>query len=908
MYWNPLSAFPCLVLLSLAPVLSGEQHPGFSGMVTDSSGAAIADVKLELKNSSGAILAISRTNAEGHFVWRGIPPGVYHVRVTAPGFAARELAVNTAVTRETSVTLEPESVYTRVTVSSTRGAVDETTSSSYVAIVKDSEALQSRPLPTIGNVLEHEPGILVQQTTYAQVSPFLRGFTGYHVLNLVDGIRYNNSTFRSGPNQYLAFVEPSQAQRLEALLGPAGAQYGSDSLGGTINVVTLEPHFSERGALATHGEVALAGATADLSASAAARLTLGNERISWLFGASGRRHNDVRAGSGGDSRNVFYRLFGLPRETFHDLLGGRQQDTGFDQHGFHTKFAARPRPDQLVSLWYQRGVQAGVHGYKDLLGGLGRLQSTFEPQVLNFFYARYEKLSLGALDSLSGTFSINSQTDGGLRQNLRLTDAITRDYNRVDAYGYSSQATTHFGNRTFVAFGGDIYDERIRSDRDITNPVRATVENVRPLYPDGSTYRTYGLFGQSNVEVLPSRLRIGFGGRLTGIQFRTKEESRFGVPESSQWFRDVTFNTSVSWQLTGNFGIQGLVSRGFRAPNLNDLGAIGLNDLGYEIPAAEAIPSGALLSNDAGEGALPKGAPIEELRPESLMNYEFGVRFTTRRLYTRVQLFDAELYDPIVRRTLLFSANAIPTQLAGNPVTPLPQTAAQRELGVATVATGFDPRAVKAFVNDGRARYYGFEWLANYALSSRWSLEAGYSYILGRELNPNRFARRLPPQSGALSVRYVPSGRRLWMEASLAASGAQERLSGGDRDDERIGASRRRQDIADFFRGARVASYLDGTGQVFLPTAETLQQIQDRVLPLGASINGVRVTGDNTRVPLYLSTAGWATLGFRAGVPFGERWQVVAGLQNLTDKSYRVHGSGLDSPGINGYVSLRYTF
>jgi outer membrane receptor protein involved in Fe transport len=122
-------------------------------------------------------------------------------------------------------------------------------------------------------------------------------------------------------------------------------------------------------------------------------------------------------------------------------------------------------------------------------------------------------------------------------------------------------------------------------------------------------------------------------------------------------------------------------------------------------------------------------------------------------------------------------------------------------------------------------------------------------------------------------------------------------LSGGDIDDERIGASRRRQDIADFFAGSRIAPFI--ANGVFTITGESLRQIQDRVLP------GV---ADSTRVPLYTSTAGWVALDVQGGLPIGERWRVGGGIGNLLDKNYRLHGSGLDSPGWNAFANLRYTF
>jgi outer membrane receptor protein involved in Fe transport len=881
-----------------------------TGIVTDALGAAIPGAEVEIRNISGTVVWTSRTGNDGLFRWVAARPGYHQVRVSSTGLDSRESVVYVAasdVNTDIQITLQPRSVYTRITVSATRGAAEEAESSAHVVFARDLEDNRERPIATLGEALAGGPGTLVQQSTFGQVSPFLRGLTGYQVLNLIDGIRFNNSTFRSGPNQYLAFIEPNQAQRIEALLGPTGVQYGSDSLGGTIHVITSPPVFSTDNRRSMHGDFFFGGASADLSATGSAELSASGEKTFWLVGASGRKHNDIRAGGGYDSRNVFHRFFGMPLDSVEHLLGSRLQDSGFRQYGVQAKAAFRPRADHLITLNYQRGVQDQVRAYKDLLGGLGRLQSDFDPQMLNWIYARYEKLSLGFLDSLTGTFSLNSQVDGSARRNLLYTDPLTQDWNRVNTWGYSAQGTTHRTSRMLLSFGGEIYDDRVASRRTMTDPVRGSVTHPRPLYPDNSKYQNFGAFAQTNVDLTRS-LRASGGVRYTAVRFATRQDQTLNIPQSTEWFRDFTFHYSMRWQVAGPLGIHGVVSRGFRAPNLNDLGALGLNDLGYEVPASAAIAARALLSADSGEGALSKNEPLRPLRAESLMNYEFGIRINLRRLYARVQLFDAELMDPIARRTLLFPADAVPDELAGLPVAPVTPTAAQRAQEVVAVATPVDPRAVKAFVNDGRSRYYGAELLSRFVINPRLSLEANYSYILGRDLNPNRNIRRLPPQMGAVSLRYAPTGRRPWIEISAAAAGRQDRLSGGDRDDERIGASFRRTDIASFFNGSRVASYVDPATGVFIPTAETLVQIQNRVLPIGSTINGVRITDNNSRVPLYLSTAGWATISVRSGFPLSERWRLNAALENLLDRNYRIHGSGIDSPGVNAWVGVGYRF
>lgn len=262
--------------------------------------------------------------------------------------------------------------------------------------------------------------------------------------------------------------------------------------------------------------------------------------------------------------------------------------------------------------------------------------------------------------------------------------------------------------------------------------------------------------------------------------------------------------------------------------------------------------------------------------------------------------------NPIIARAVLFPVGQVPANLAGQPLTPVAQSAGQRQQGVTAVATPLSSRAVKASVNDGRARYYGVESVFSYVFSSRWSGHANYTFMVGRDLNPNRPARRLPPQMGRAELRYTPAGRRPWVGVSLRVTGEQNRLNGGDLDDDRIGGSRRRSDIADFFRGGTAAPWI--AEGLLVPTGETLRQIQDRVLPLGSTINGVTVANDGSRVPLYTVTSGWYALDLHGGMPLSERMQLQFGIGNLFDRNYRIHGSGIDAPGVNVTLGFRYLF
>ena len=76
--------------------------------------------------------------------------------------------------------------------------------------------IQERMAGQTPDLLEGTTGVYIQHTAHGQASPFIRGRTGKEIVMLVNGVPFNNSMFRGGPNQYYSSIGPDTIERIES--------------------------------------------------------------------------------------------------------------------------------------------------------------------------------------------------------------------------------------------------------------------------------------------------------------------------------------------------------------------------------------------------------------------------------------------------------------------------------------------------------------------------------------------------------------------------------------------------------------------------------------------------------------------------------------------------------------------
>lgn len=106
--------------------------------------------------------------------------------------------------------------------------------------VIDEKTIEQSPISDLSHLLQREAALNIVQTggIGQQTSAFIRGTNSTHLLFLKDGASLNTA-LDGGAS--IPYIDLSDAAQIEILKGPASVQYGTDAIGGVINVRTAPP-------------------------------------------------------------------------------------------------------------------------------------------------------------------------------------------------------------------------------------------------------------------------------------------------------------------------------------------------------------------------------------------------------------------------------------------------------------------------------------------------------------------------------------------------------------------------------------------------------------------------------------------------------------------------------------------
>ncbi|MEJ2537113.1 MAG: TonB-dependent receptor plug domain-containing protein [Calditrichia bacterium] len=228
-------------------IIAQDRSGKISGVVTDPAQKPVAEVYVSLNPINRTAL----TGQNGYFEFSGIPAGTYSLsfrHISYQDKSIKDISVDTGQITEVDTVQLQERIFPseEVSVTATRTERNLFEVSKPLNLV-NSRQIENREAKTSAEALREEAGLFVQKTNHGGGSAIIRGLSSNQILLLVDGVRLNNSTYRLGNHQYLTTVDNQMVDRIEVVRGPSSLMYGSDALGGTINILTRNPDFVSGG-------------------------------------------------------------------------------------------------------------------------------------------------------------------------------------------------------------------------------------------------------------------------------------------------------------------------------------------------------------------------------------------------------------------------------------------------------------------------------------------------------------------------------------------------------------------------------------------------------------------------------------------------------------------------------------
>ena len=484
----------------------------------------------------------------------------------------------------------PENLQLNEVVISVNNAAEKKDKVTQQVEIIDSKTIDRIQAQNTADLLAQTGAVTVQKSQQGGGSPIIRGFEASRILLVVDGVRMNNLIYRSGHLQNILTVDNLALERAEVLFGPSSTVYGSDALGGVIHLITKKPVFSSSDIQQTSVQLQTRLSSANNESTTGVDINLGWNR--WA------------------ARTI------LSYSNFGDLRSGAKANPFFDGKYIERDYyiTSKYGPDSIVRNDNPR-VQLGS-GYRqyNILQKVSFLQNDYTRHHLNIQYSnssdvpRYDRLTdtdsegklkfsawyYGPQERLMTAYELHRNRPSAFFSEARLNvnyqfieeSRHQRRYQNpelqhrieyVNIIGFNYMVM-HKGDRHEFQCGTDGQYNTLRSVAYAENIYTGDTTSLDTRYPnDGSSMSNVGVYASHIYKInqrwnLTDGIRVGY----SDLQARLYPTDFFQFPFDEIRQRNPFYSASVgmAFHPDRKLKLSGMISTGFRVPNIDDLAKI----------------------------------------------------------------------------------------------------------------------------------------------------------------------------------------------------------------------------------------------------------------------------------------------------------------------------------------------
>jgi iron complex outermembrane receptor protein len=513
--YRTLLVFP-LVTASL--IFAQNMDVRVAGRVTDTSGAVLAHVSVKLYSRTSPESYSATADDQGNYALF-VPEGEYLLDATAPGLSLTKSPRHVSIKTPTDLPIEmgvaEASTAVQVTATGTAQSFDETAKAMDVV---GREELDQRGIESAADALREVPGLRVEQRggPGTNTTIQIRGLRTFDTAVLIDGMRFRDVGATQGDaSSFITDLLVVDTSKIEILRGAGSSLYGTNAIGGVVNMVT------DSGGGALHGNLTADGGGLGEFRTVARLGGVVGDRLHY---SGGMGHQEVTDGVGGYGRYRNTTGNGLADYTFRPGLVLSARFLGTNAYGELYETAGAAPAATLPPTGYIPAVALSpsqiLLAEKSLpytLAGATFIPALGDPdyfrtaQFLSSLIALQDQMSarLSFRLSYQALLSNRDVVNGPLGAGFQPAFRNSSEFNgRIDTM--RGQANYAWGAHQILSGGYEFEREYFDSPASDNNPNPAMQVNSRVQVAE----RSNSFDAQDQIRLLRDRLQISLSGRI----------------------------------------------------------------------------------------------------------------------------------------------------------------------------------------------------------------------------------------------------------------------------------------------------------------------------------------------------------------------------------------------------------